>query len=59
MSQAVKIWLKRWIAFIHHLGASRELPEARDARVHLRGVEKAIDKIRNLFEVAGTSANGN
>lgn len=58
LSQAVKIWLKRWIAPIHHLGASGDAPEARDAGIHLWSVEKAINKICNLVELAGTSTHG-
>ena len=58
-SQAVKIWLKRWIALIHHFGASRELPEACDARIHLGSVEKTINKICNFFEIPRTFAHGN
>ena len=58
-SQAVKIWLQRWIAPIHHLGASGELPEARDARLHLWAIDKAINKVCNLIEIAGTSPHRN
>ena len=59
LSQAVKIRLKRRIALIHHLVSSRELPEARDTRVHLWGIEKTINKIRNLFEISRAFAHGN
>ena len=58
LSQAVKIWLKRWIALIHHLGSSRELPEARDTRVHFWGIEKTINKICNLFEISRAFSHG-
>jgi hypothetical protein len=51
--------LKWWIALIHHLGAPREFPEARDARIHLGSVEKTINKIRNLFEISRAFAHGN
>ena len=58
-SQVVKIWLKRWIASIHHLGAPGELPEARDARLHLRSIEKTINQIRNFVKIAGAFAHCN
>ena len=48
LSQAVKIWLERWIAGIHHFGTSGDAPEARDAGIHLWSIEKTINKICNL-----------
>ena len=58
LSQAVKIWLERWIAGIHHFGTSGDAPEARDAGVHLWSIEKTINKICNLVQLAGTSTHG-